>query len=131
MSLESLLNMSQGWPLLAVAGLAFGAIAAASAASTRRLLWFMPTIIVLALASAFFFSTSQPLAEVLSEGLPIFLIAFMPSALIALAVGVLLLRLRWKPVAVVLGTALACTLTSPLFGLTALVAGCMLTGNCL
>jgi hypothetical protein len=127
MSLHEVLELSKLWPVLLPVGLLLGVVVAAGRTSLRRLVWFLPILAATAVACTLLFTESgRPL-----ELFIVWLLGLLPAFLSACIVADLCIRRRaarwitWAAVTV------SCVAAAPLVGFSLLIAGCVITRDCL
>ncbi len=131
MTSDFFIGLSSGWPVLLCAGLLLGGITVASARRHAHLMWFLPVLLLAAIAFVLVTGGGDSALILAPDQLGIGVVAVAPAVTVAFLVAWSLLRLgapRWLLFA---GPALACLAGSPLAGFVTVVAVCELTGECL
>jgi hypothetical protein len=131
MSLDLLLHLSFGWPVLLPAGLSLGCITVKAARRRQLLFWFVPAFGIAAVAFVLVTGGAASTPRFTPVQLGVGLVALAPAFSLALAAAAISLSLRAPCWLLWVAPASACLLSAPLVGYAALVAVCGLTGDCL
>lgn len=130
MTLERVIALSYGWPVLLCAGVVLGCITVSSASRRAHLLWFLPVLLVAAIAFVFISGGAGRVLIVAPEQLGIGVVALFPGVAVAFILAWAMLALQAPKGWLAAAPALACLASSPLAGYVALLAVCELIGEC-
>lgn len=130
MNLHELVVLSYGWPVLLCTGLMLGGITLWSAGPGAHLLWFLPVMLLAAIAFALLSGDAASVLILAPERLGIGVIAILPAVAFSFLAAWTLLRIRAKNWLLVVAPAMVCLACTPLAGYVARVAVCELTGEC-
>jgi hypothetical protein len=131
MSAELFVKLNSGWPVLLCAGLLLGYVTLWAAERRRNLAWFLPVLLLAAIAFALVTGGDVSTPLLASEQLGIGVVAVIPAVALSFAVAWCVLHYRAPNWVLVGAPAIACLVSSPLVGYIALVVICELTGDCL
>lgn len=129
-SFDELIILSAAWPVLLCAGLLLGGISMWSVQRRVHLLWFLPTLLLAAIAFVLVTSEAANVLILAPERLGIGVIALFPAVVLSFMVVWCLLRFRAKGWLLFSAPAMLCLLSAPLAGFLARVAVCELVGDC-
>lgn len=130
MSVDGLIALSNGWPVLLCAGLILGWVAVWAAEHRAYLLWYLPVLLLAAIAFVLFTGDAALVLILAPERLGIGVIALLPAITFSFAAAWILLGIRAKTWALAAAPAIVCLLSTPLAGYIARVAVCELVGEC-
>ena len=131
MSHDLFVRLNAGWPVLLVAGVVLGLVTLWATERRRHLLWFLPVLLMAAIAFVLIAGGTVSTPLLAAETLGIGIVAVLPAVVITLVVSFFVLHYRAPNWLVVGAPALACLVSSPIVGYVALVVVCELTGDCL
>ena len=121
---------SSAWLVLLCAGLILGFITLAARRQRAQLLWFLPTLLVAAIAFLWLTGEAASVLILAPERLGIGVIALLPAVTLAFAAAWCALRFEARNWVLVGAPAVACIVTTPLVGYIVRAAVCELVGEC-
>ena len=130
MSSENFMLLSSGWPVFLGAGLLLGGITVASVQRRAHLMWFLPVLLLAAIAFVLVTGGGDSALLLAPDQLGIGVVAVAPAVTFAFVVSWGLLALGAPSWLLFAAPAVACLASSPLAGYVTLVAVCELTGEC-
>jgi len=130
MSVDELVILSDGWPVLLCTGLILGWITLWAAEQRAYLLWFLPVMLLAAIAFVLLRSDAASILILAPERLGIGVIALLPAVTVSFLAAWGLLRIQARSWLLVAAPAVICFVSTPLAGYVARVAVCELVGEC-
>ena len=130
MSIDRLMSLSGGWPVLLFTGMVLGFITVRASERRTHLLWFFPVLLFAALAFLLLTGGAPGISFFASEQLGVGVVALIPAVLSAFIVAWYALEFRAPPGVLLVAPAAACLLSAPVVGYVASLAVCELTADC-
>jgi hypothetical protein len=130
MSLVDFMTLSYGWPVLLFTGLLLGFITVWAVSRRAHLLWYLPVLLVAAIAFVLITGEAASVLILAPERLGIGVFALLPSVGLSFVLAWYLLRFGAKNGFLVVVPVVVCLASTPLAGYIARVAICELIGEC-
>ncbi len=131
MSYDIFIKLIFGWPVLLCMGLLLGYITLCAAERRSHFVWFLPVLLLAAIAFVVVTGAATSIPMLASEQLGVGVVALIPAAALSFVVAWCVLQFSAPTWLLVGAPAIACLVSSPLVGYVALVAVCELTSDCL
>jgi len=130
LSVDELMLLAVGWPVLLCTGIVLGFIALRARERRAHLLWYFPVLLFAALAFLLLTGGAPGISFFASEQLGVGVVAVIPAVLSSFIVAWYALEFRAPAWLLALGPAVACLISAPVVGYVASLAVCELTGEC-
>lgn len=130
MSIDRLISLSGGWPVLLLTGIALGYITVRAQERRAHLLWFFPVLLFSALAFLLLTGGAPGISFFAPEQLGVGVVALIPAVFSSFFVAWYALEFQAPASVLLVGPAAACLLSAPAVGYVASLAVCELTADC-